>query len=65
MHFTTGTVVDISDEAGQRTGRLRVGGALARVDLSLLPQARVGDTVLAHAGVGLSVVRDDAGARVD
>lgn len=60
MTLLTGTLVRITEENGRRTAALRVGGALTRVSLEFLPQARVGDVVLAEAGVALSIVEDGA-----
>jgi hydrogenase maturation factor len=62
MHFVTGTLVGITDEDGDRMGKLRVGGAITTVELLLLPEARVGDTVLAHAGVALSIIDPEPAA---
>lgn len=58
MQLTTGTLVAIEDDA-VRTGVLSVGGARARVALELLPAAKVGDVVLAHAGLALAVIQPD------
>lgn len=56
-----GTIVDIHTEGEVRKGRVRVAGAITQVDLTLLPDARPGDTVLAHAGVGMTVMLDASG----
>ncbi len=57
--FFTGQIVEIYEADGMRMGKLRVGGALTRVALALLPEARVGDTVLVHAGVAVSKIESD------
>lgn len=44
-----------------RTGRVSFGGVLRDVNLSMVPDARVGDYVLVHVGVALQVV-DEAEA---
>lgn len=44
-------------EAGG-SGRISVRGALMAVALDLVPQARVGDSVLVQAGVALALVRE-------
>ncbi len=59
MQLTTGTLVAIEDEAA-RTGVLSVGGARTRIALDLLPAAKVGDVVLAHAGLALAVIQPDS-----
>jgi hydrogenase maturation factor len=58
VHFTTGELIEIVEERGARIGRIRVRGAVTRVDLSFVPDAKVGDTVLAQAGVAISVMVD-------
>jgi hydrogenase expression/formation protein HypC len=62
MHFVTGELVEIFHENALRMGRVRVGGALDTVALELVPDARVGDLVLLHAGVALSRVEPRAGS---
>lgn len=57
MHFVTGELIDVRGEPGRREGRLRVGGAIVRVDLAVLPDAKPGEIVLAHAGVAISRLR--------
>jgi hydrogenase maturation factor len=41
-----------------RVGRVSVRGAQLDVALDLVPEAEPGDTVLVHAGVALSLMRD-------
>ncbi len=58
-----GRVMEIEgDDPLVRSARVAFGGALKRISLGLLPEARVGDHVLVHAGFAISVV-DDAEAR--
>ena len=47
---------------GRRTGRVSFNGAVREVDLSFVPEARVGDYVIVHVGIALSVI-DEAEAR--
>jgi len=63
LHFTTGTLREVVSEDGNPVGRLDVGGAITRVSLALLPDAKVGDVLLAHAGVALSRVEQGGVAR--
>lgn len=56
MHLVTGEVAEIYEENGVRLGKVRVGGALTRVVLTLLPEVQAGDVVLVHAGVALCKV---------
>lgn len=50
------------DEPLSRTGRVSFGGVVKEVNLSLVPEAGVGDYVLVHVGVAISKV-DEAEAR--
>ena len=42
-----------------RAGRVDFGGVVREVNLSLVPEAAVGDYVVVHVGVALSVVDQD------
>jgi len=46
-------------------GRVSVRGATVEVVLDLVPAAGVGDTVLVHAGVALSTLREGGGPAGD
>ena len=54
----TARIVELRAGASGRVGRVSVRGARTEVLLDLVPEARAGDTVLVHAGVALSLVRD-------
>ena len=56
----TGRLVDVRDSTSGVVGRMDVRGARVEVALDLVPGAKAGDTVLVHAGVALSIVRDPA-----
>ena len=51
------------DDALTRTARVSFGGVIKEVCLAYLPDARVDDYVIVHAGFALSVV-DEAEARI-
>ncbi len=53
MHTFTGEVVEIFQEEGERKARVRVGGALVKVSVELLPEVKVGDKIILCAGVAL------------
>lgn len=42
-----------------RFGKVSFGGIMKEVNLSMVPEARVGDYVLVHVGVAISVVDED------
>lgn len=52
-------IADGSDPALFRCAEVDFGGLIQQVSLACLPEARVGDRVLVHVGMALSVVRDD------
>lgn len=56
-----GKVVSISNETDEisRPGKVSFGGILKEVNLCFLPEASVGDYVLVHVGVALSVVDEE------
>jgi len=53
-----GEVVELREGPAGVDGRVSVRGALVEVAFDLLPEARVGDTVLFQAGVALARVQD-------
>lgn len=60
-----GEVLSVDDsDALLRTGRVKFGGIVKDVSLALLPEARPGQYVLVHAGLGISVVDADEAARI-
>jgi len=59
MNLHYGQVVDILDEDGLLTGRISVSGALKRIPLQLVSEARPGDHVLVCDGVAISRVNDE------
>ena len=42
-----------------RFGKVSFGGIMKEVNLSMVPEARVGDYVLVHVGVAISVVDEE------
>jgi hydrogenase expression/formation protein HypC len=58
-----GKILEITDdEPLTRRGRVDFGGILKEVNLALVPEANVGDYVMVHVGIAISVV-DEAEAR--
>ena len=54
-----GRVVELHEGPAGLEGRVSVRGARVEVVFDLLPEARVGDTVLFHAGVALARLQDE------
>lgn len=57
-----GQLLSVEGEETQRRGRVSFGGAIRDVNLAFVPQAEVGDYVLVHVGVALTVI-DEAEAQ--
>ncbi len=57
-----GKILSISGDDVLRSGRVSFGGIAKEVNLACVAEARVGDYVLVHAGVAISVV-DEAEAQ--
>ncbi len=58
MNLVYAEIVEILVEDGMRMARVRVGGAVKKVPLDLLTNARCGDTVLLYDGVAISEVKE-------
>jgi hydrogenase expression/formation protein HypC len=51
-----------TDEPFARRARIDFGGVVREANLSLLPEAGIGDWVLVHAGIGISMIDEAAAA---
>ena len=51
-----GELLEVRGEDLERTGRVSFGGVIREVSLACLPEARVGEYVLVHAGMALSLL---------
>ena len=52
------------DDPAIRTGKVNFGGIRKDVSLSYVPEAKVGDYVMVHVGVAISVVDEEEAGRV-
>jgi len=52
------------DDPLTTVGRVSFNGIVREVSLGFLPEARIGDYVVVHAGIALSVVDAEEAARV-
>jgi hydrogenase expression/formation protein HypC len=60
-----GRILDIAgDDPYLRAGRVSFGGVVKQVSLACVPEANVGDYVLVHVGMALSVVDEREAAEV-
>jgi hydrogenase expression/formation protein HypC len=55
--------IDGSDTAF-RTGRANFGGIVKQINLSYVPEAKLGDYILVHVGFALSVIEEEEAAKV-
>ncbi|NIQ59623.1 MAG: HypC/HybG/HupF family hydrogenase formation chaperone [Gammaproteobacteria bacterium] len=61
-----GKILSLEDGEGPlgRTGRVRFGGLIKSVNLAYTPEARVGDYVIVHVGVAISVLDEAAALKI-
>ena len=60
-----GKIVSIEgDEPIFRAGKVNFGGVVKQVNLSYVPEAKIGDYVIVHVGFALSVVDDEEAKQV-
>lgn len=60
-----GKIVSIEgDDPIVRDGKVNFGGVVKRVNLSLVPEAKIGDYVLVHVGLALSIVDEEEANQV-
>jgi len=60
-----GRILTITDDGElTRRGRVDFGGLIKEVSLAFVPEARIGEYVIVHVGVALSVVDEREAARV-
>jgi len=60
-----GNIVSIEgDDPILRDGKVNFGGIVKRVNLSLVPEAKIGDYVIVHVGLALSIVDEEEAKQV-
>lgn len=60
-----GKIISISDQPDQtfRFGKVSFGGVIKEVNLCMVTDAKIGDYVLVHVGVAISII-DEAEAQI-
>ncbi len=60
-----GKILSIEDqiESVFQIGKVSFGGITKKINLSLVPEAQVGDHVLVHVGVAISVIDEEEAIR--
>jgi hydrogenase expression/formation protein HypC len=60
-----GKIIAITgDEPLMRSGKVDFGGIVKEINLAFVPEAGIGDYVLAHAGVAINTIDEQEAARV-
>ena len=60
-----GKIVNVEgDDPILRAGKVNFGGVIKQVNLSYVPEAKVGDYVVVHVGFAISVIDEDEAVRV-
>jgi hydrogenase expression/formation protein HypC len=60
-----GKIVSIEgDDPILRDGKVNFGGVVKRINLSLVPEAKIGDYVLVHVGLALTIVDEEEAKQV-
>ena len=60
-----GKIVSIEgDDPISRDGKVNFGGVVKRVNLSYVPEAKIGDYVVVHVGFALSIVDEEEAEQV-
>lgn len=54
----------IGSDPIMKTGRVSFGGTVREINLAFVPDATVGDYILAHAGVALNTIDEEEAGRV-
>jgi hydrogenase expression/formation protein HypC len=60
-----GKLLDIrGSDPFTRTGRVSFGGSIREVNLAFVPEAAVGQYLIVHAGVAISIIDEDEAKKV-
>lgn len=54
-----GKIIEINDSAGIRMGKIDFGGVVREACLEALPDAKIGDYTIVHAGFGLNILSEE------
>ena len=59
-----GKIISINENNGLRTAKVSFGGAVKDINIQWLPEAKIGNYILAHVGTALSIVDEDEAEEV-
>jgi hydrogenase expression/formation protein HypC len=54
----------IGDDPFTRTGKISFGGSIKEINLAFVPEVKIGEYLLVHAGVAISIVDEEEAKRV-
>jgi hydrogenase expression/formation protein HypC len=54
-----GKIIEITNQNGLRMGKIDFGGAIREACLEAIPEARIGEYTIVHAGFALSVLSEE------
>ena len=59
-----GKIISINNINGLRKAKVSFGGAVKEINIQWLPEAKIGNYILAHVGTALSIVDEDEAEEV-
>lgn len=59
-----GQLISLAGEGVLKSGRVKFGGVVKEVNLGCVPEAVIGDYVLVHVGMAISIVDEEEAHRV-
>lgn len=60
-----GQIIEVTNhDVLMRSGLVRFGGITRPINLALVPDAKVGDYILAHVGIAISMIAEEEAQRV-
>jgi hydrogenase expression/formation protein HypC len=54
----------VGDDTLMRTGKVDFGGLIKEINLSYVPEAKIGDYVIVHAGFALNTIDEEEAQKV-
>jgi hydrogenase expression/formation protein HypC len=56
-----GKIIEITNQLDEifRVGKISFGGIMKEVNLSMVPEASIGDYVMVHVGVAISIIDEE------
>ncbi len=60
-----GKIISLEDqiESVFQIGKVSFGGIIKKINLSLVPEAKIGDYILVHVGVAMTIIDEEEAVR--